>query len=89
MTDLLKLKLRHTGNVVGKYHSYEVMGVDSLPEIEAVLVSTVNCYPDELEILIMSEPTDAPKTCVAKFTDMGQNKINCIKAVREHTQLGD
>ena len=87
--DLLKLKLKRTENVVGNnWRSYLVDG--ELIGVEAVLVRvTDGHYPETLEIMILEE-SDAkePQICTAKFIEMGINKINMIKAVRECTDWG-
>ena len=87
MTDLLKLKLEKTGNIIGKgWHEYK----SDMPEIDHVLVkSSGSDYPLALDIMIMHEPFDEKATvCTAHITEMGLNKINMIKVIREHTSWG-
>jgi ribosomal protein L7/L12 len=86
--DLLKLKLNRTDNVVGNgWHSYEVEG--GLAGVEAVLIKSIDGYPQTLDIMILEEPSVTEQTvCTAKILDMGVNKINMIKAVREVTDWG-
>ncbi len=87
--DLLKLKLIRTDNVVGVYRSYNVEG--GLGGIEGVLVKTDGDYPDTLDIMILGESifgATEQTMCVAKFLDMGSNKISMIRAVREATGWG-
>jgi len=86
--DLLKLKLNRTDNIVGNgWRSYEVDGC--LAGVEAVLVRSIDGYPQTLDIMILEEPSTTEQTvCTAKILDIGMNKINMIKAVREVTSWG-
>jgi ribosomal protein L7/L12 len=86
--DLLKLKLNRTDNTVGNgWRSYEVEG--GLAGVEAVLVKSVDGYPQTLDIMILEEPSAVEQTvCTAKILDIGMNKISMIKAVREVTNWG-
>jgi ribosomal protein L7/L12 len=86
--DLLKLKLNRTDNIVGNgWRSYEVEG--GLAGVEAVLIKSIDGYPQTLDIMILEEPSVTEQTvCTAKILDIGMNKINMIKAVREVTDWG-
>lgn len=93
--DLIKLHLTWKKKSVGKvgWQEYEVEDDPSLPTIDTLLVRIPDDdkYPSEMEVLILYDSADAPigeQPIAAVFIDYGQNKINCIKVVREHTGWG-
>ncbi len=78
-----------TNNVVGVYRSYDIEG--GLDGVEGVLVKTDGNYPNTIDIMILGENISGngeQTMCIAKFTDIGPNKIAMIKAVREVTFWG-
>jgi len=81
--NLLKLRLTKTQEKVGTYYKYDIVK-DEVPEIDAVLVKHIG---DDIDLLILyNDP--APDICVAKFHELGPNKISAIKRVREATYWG-
>lgn len=87
--DLLKLTLAHTETTVGNgWHSYDVVG-NKVEGLEAVLIKSDGEYPKILEVMILQNTEVAEQqVCLARILDMGVNKINVIKAVRDATAWG-